>query len=117
MGIGLGLKLSKAHCVSNSNPRSASPYHLEAGECSNICLDPIHFTLNPDGLEENPTISPLCVAVPVELSRSANEGSFLVSQLHVVSPVTERQSDADGFFFAQPWCASLIGVSGCTENI
>ena len=117
VGIGLGLKLSKAHCVSNSSPRSASPYHLEAGECCNICLDPIPSTLNPDGLEENPTVSPLCVAVPVELSRSANEGSFLVSQLHVVSPATKRQSNADGFFFAQPWCASPIGVSGYTENI
>ena len=67
-------------------------------------------------------VSPLCVAVPVELSRSANEGSenegsFLVSQLHVVSPATEGQSDADGFLFAQPWCASPVGVSGCTENI
>ena len=105
MGIGLGLKLSKAHCVSNSNPRSASPYHLEAGECSNIYLDPIPSTLNLDGLEENPMVSPLYVAVPVELSRSANEGSknegsFLVSQLHMVSPTTKRQSDADGFLFA-----------------
>ena len=26
------------------------------------------------------------------------------------------QTDADGYVFAQPWCASLVGVSGCTEN-
>ena len=38
VGISLGLKHSKAHCVSNSSPMSTSPYHLEARECSNTFL-------------------------------------------------------------------------------
>nr|POE78701.1 hypothetical protein CFP56_53832 [Quercus suber] len=111
VGIGLGPKHLEAHYVSNLSPMNASPYHLEAGECSNTFLDPIPSTLNPDGLEENPTVSPFGVVMPIELSRS--EGSFLVSQLHVVSPATERQFD----LFTQLWSASLKGVLGCTENI
>nr|POE50963.1 hypothetical protein CFP56_31118 [Quercus suber] len=46
--------------------------------------------------------------VQVEISRSKK---------HVVSPATVRQTDADGGLLAQPWCASPVGVSGCTENL
>ena len=33
------------------------------------------------------------------------------------SSATAMQTDADGYVFAQPWCALSVGVSGCTENI
>ena len=100
VGISLGPKHSEAHCVSNSSPMSTSPYHLEAGECSNTFLGPIPSTPNPDGLEENPTVSPSCLVVLVEMLRSENKWSSSVSQLHVVSPTTATQTDADGYLFA-----------------
>ena len=96
---------------------STSACHFEVGECSNSFLVPIPSTSYPDGLEENPTVSSSCSMAPVEMSRSENEGSFSVSQLHVVSLMTAMQTDADGGLLAQPWYALPVGVLGCTKNL
>lgn len=117
VGISLGPKNSEAHCVSISSPMSTRPCHLEVGECSNSFLGPIPPTSYPDGLEENPTVSPSGLMAPIEMLRSENDGSFSVSQLHVVFPATAMQTDADEGLLAQPWCASPVEVSGCTEHL
>ena len=90
---------------------STSPCHFEAGECSNSFLGPIPSTSYPDGLEENPKVSSSCSMAPVEMSRSENEGSFSVSQLHVVSPMTVMQTDADRcrLRFA---CSTMVCLAG-----
>nr|POE51952.1 hypothetical protein CFP56_64462 [Quercus suber] len=117
VGSNLGPKHSEAHCVSNSSPMSTSPCHFEAGECSNSFSGPIYSTSYPDGLEENPTVSPHGLMAPVRMSMSEKGGSFSVSQLYVGSPATAMQTSSGGGLLAQPECASPVGESGCIENL